>query len=86
MKKAYTAPMILFESFTMSTNIANTCEAIVGNPNHGDCAVSGTGGVMVFDGTIEACTFTPEAMGGEADKWDGACYHVPVDTNNLFNS
>ena len=86
MKKVYTAPQILFESFTMSTNIAGNCEAIVGNPTKGTCAVLGTGDIALFDGTMSVCVFTPEAMGGEPDKFDGACYHVPVESNTLFNS
>ena len=86
MKKVYTAPQILFESFTMSTNIAGNCESIVGNPTQGTCAVIGTGGQNIFSGTIEACDFTPEGFGGTADEWDGFCYHVPTEYNNLFNS
>ena len=91
MKKVYTAPQILFESFTMSTNIAAGCESIVGNPTQGTCAVLGSGGVAIFNGTIGTCDFTPgEIFGANADNTDemmnGLCYHVPTEELNLFNS
>lgn len=86
MKKRYKKPRIVFEDFTLSTNIAGTCESIVGNPSKGTCAVIGTGGIDMFDGMVGACVYTPEDMGGTADEWDGFCYHVPTEYNNLFNS
>ncbi len=86
MKKVYTAPQILFESFTMSTNIAGNCEGIVGNPTQGTCAVIGTGSQAIFTDTVTACEFTPDTFGQPEDQWDGFCYHVPSEYNNLFNS
>jgi len=86
MKKTYSKPEILFEDFSASTSIAVNCEGIVGNPSKGTCAVLGTGGIAMFDGSIRACDYTPEGMGGAADQWDGFCYHVPTEYNNLFNS
>lgn len=87
MKKTYSKPEILFESFTMSTNIAAGCEKIVGNPSKGSCAVNSSGGISVFDATVgAACAFTPGDMGTEEDMYDGFCYHVPTEYNNLFNS
>ena len=86
MKKIYTKPEIIFEDFTLSENIAGTCESIVGNPSKGTCPVMGTGGIRMFDGTISACDFAPEDQGGTEDQWDGFCYHVPTQYNNLFNS
>ncbi|MBQ8813372.1 MAG: hypothetical protein IJZ85_02590 [Lachnospiraceae bacterium] len=87
MKKAYVKPEIMFENFSLSTNIAGDCEGIVGNPSKGTCAVLGTGGIAVFDSKVgSACEYTPTEMGGTEDQWDGACYHVPTEYNNLFNS
>lgn len=87
MKKTYSKPEILFEDFTMSTNIATGCEGTVGNPAKGTCAVVGTGNIAVFTGTISACDFTPTEVGGKNDdEWDGFCYHVSTEYNNLFNS
>lgn len=86
MKKYYEAPEILFEDFSLSDSIAGNCESIVGNASKGSCCVKGTGGVNVFSGTIPVCEFKPEDLGGISDEWDGFCYHVPTEYNNLFNS
>ena len=87
MKKEYCKPIVVFENFSLSTNIAGTCESIVGNPSKGTCAVLGTGGINVFDSTVgDVCVFTPVDLGGKTDEWDGFCYHVPTEYNNLFNS
>ena len=86
MKSIYISPEIVYEDFSLSTNIAGNCESIVGNPTQGTCAVQGTGGVAVFDGTVSACVFTPGSFGQPEDKWDGFCYHVPIESQSLFNS
>ena len=84
MRKTYSKPEIVFENFSLSTNIAGDCEGIVGNPAKGTCAVVGTGGINMFDSSAEVgiCVFTPS----DGDKWDAFCYHVPTEYNNLFNS
>ena len=87
MKKVYTAPQILFESFTMSTNIAAGCDSIVGNPSKGSCAVLGSAGEKFFSGTmVDICDFNVEEFGQAPDMWDGFCYHVPNENSDLFNS
>lgn len=87
MKKLYSKPEIIFEDFTLDDNIASNCESIVGNATKGSCAVIGTGGIAIFDGNVGAvCVFTPGDYNQESDKWDGFCYHVPTEYNNLFNS
>ena len=86
MKKAYKKPEIMFEDFSLSGNIASNCESIVGNPSKGTCAVEGTGGINMFSDSVSACDFTPAGEGDAADMWDGFCYHVPTEYNNLFNS
>jgi hypothetical protein len=52
MKKVYTKPEIMFEDFTLSTNIAGDCEGEFVNATKGSCAVTGTGGVMIFSENI----------------------------------
>ena len=87
MKKEYSKPIVVFENFSLSTNIAGTCEGIVNNPSRGTCAVLGTGGIAVFSTTINGCDYTPGDLGNDKeDEWDGYCYHVPTEYNNLFNS
>ena len=86
MQKKYEKPLIVIEKFSLSTSIASNCEGIVGNPSRGSCAVIGTGNIYMFNSSVSECDYTPGDMGGEDDKWDGFCYHVPTEYNNLFNS
>lgn len=82
MKKEYIKPVIVFENFSLSTNIAAGCEGIVGNPSKDACAVTGTGGIAIFNTELQGCNMEPF----EEDSWDGFCYHVPTEYKNLFNS
>lgn len=86
MKKVYTAPQILFESFTMSTNIAAGCEAIVDNPTKGICAYTYddefAGTVSIFTTQVSGCSVTEV----KEDGYNGFCYHVPFEEYNLFAS
>ena len=86
MKKTYVKPEIFFEDFSLSSSIAATCEYKVGSPTEGVCALVGSGGIAVFDGNLAACDYTPGDLGQTDDMWDGFCYHVPTDSNNIFNS
>lgn len=86
MKKAYSKPEIVFESFSLSTNIAGDCEEIVGNPAKGTCGVLGNepGIDNLFSSSvtgIDGCQ-----MWMDVDVYNGFCYHVPEDTHELFNS
>lgn len=82
MKKVYAKPEIVFESFSMSTNIAGGCDTIINNHSYGNCAYVLRTGEMVFVAEYPDVCKTVEADG----DWNGICYHVPVDTQNLFNS
>lgn len=86
MKKVYSKPEIIFESFTLSTNIAGDCNKIVGNPSEGSCGVPGDAPFSNL--------FTADITGADGchipldknDVYDGFCYHNPTDDNDLFNS
>ncbi len=80
MKKTYTKPEIRFESFAMSTSIAVGCDLITPLPSsEGSCGYPTRGGVVFLEGT--QCTTYPQN-----GLYNGFCYHVPVETSNLFNS
>ena len=81
MKKVYEKPEIVFENFSLSTNIAAGCEYT--DPNHPDLFFSGMG----YAFTSEAnCGYPiPNEVGGDGD-FNGICYHVPSEIKNLFNS
>lgn len=81
MKKTYSKPEIMFESFTMSTNIAAGCEKIFGLYARGSCGIpTSTPGVIIFNSGD--CT----DPGGDEATYNGLCYHVPTEGDNLFNS
>lgn len=82
MKKVYEKPAVVFENFTLNTAIAGSCEFIVNNSTKYICAYyDEREGKHVFTSEIMACT-TKQEEGSN----NGICYHVPVDTHNLFNS
>lgn len=82
MKKTYVKPEIEFESFALCTNIAGDCEVKITNSTRGTCTILGSGNIPLFDQqTSSICVYTDGP-----DLWDGACYHVPENSPNLFNS
>lgn len=83
MKKAYSKPEIFFEDFTLTTNIAGTCEHKTDNPSMWQCSVNASG-INVFLPDITGCEFVVGAAGGDGE-FNSICYHVPYG-ENLFNS
>ena len=82
MKKAYMKPEIMFESFTLSTNIAAGCEYKNGLHARDYCGYSTRNGVVFTDGVVgdNGCQYI------QPDNNDTLCYHVPNDSHNIFNS
>lgn len=89
MKKIYAKPMVSFESFAFSSNIAAGC-TLVGL--HGeDCASTGnqsspesgcrfmSNGVMIF--SQDVCPKTPQDY-----NETNLCYHTPTEANQIFMS
>ena len=81
MKKTYTKPEIIFESFSFSTNIAGDCGILYSVSSEGVCGFD-YGGEFIFLTNISGCTKKLEAD----DNTSGFCYHNPYDVNRLFNS
>lgn len=79
MKKTYTKPDILFDCFSMSETIAS-CE-VQANFQKGTCGVMLTEAIVLFSNGIEMCSWPVEDA-----EYNGLCYHVPVESNNVFNS
>lgn len=82
MKKTYEKPQILFESFTLSTSINGGCEKPTNLPSQNQCGLDFSG-LMVFMTGMTGCQ---DIQIGEGDSFDGICYHVPSEDNNLFTS
>lgn len=86
MKKVYSKPEIIFEDFALSTNIAGDCEQKTNNPTNHACGLDFSG-LTVFLTTMGGCVdikIAPNEYGG--GEYNTFCYHVPTESNNLFNS
>lgn len=83
MKKTYSKPEIVFESFAMNVNIA-ACGFDTNLQARGTCGYPYGGYVMFLDG-ISDCT-GENGWVVKADGENGICYHNPTDTNRLFAS
>lgn len=81
MKKVYSKPDIVFESFTLSTNIAAGCERKTNTPSQDQCGFK-FGSDIVYTDTMYGCT----DIKPDQSLLDGFCYHNPSENNNLFNS
>ena len=81
-KKAYKRPELYYESFTLSQNIASSCEGIaLFNENICGVKVDMMDIEMIIYGNGNgACEFQPP------NPENLICYHVPSDANNVFSS
>ena len=73
----------MFEDFTLSTNIAAGCEVIVEGANAGTCGME-YGTMVLFQEEITGCK--RKVPLDDDGSYNGMCYHVPIENNNLFNS
>lgn len=80
MKREYKKPIVVFENFCMSTNIAAGCEFKNDLKGQGECGYPTRTGDVVFVLGITGCTYTQEDTNGNL------CYHVPTENTNIFNS
>lgn len=84
MKKIYSKPEILFENFTLSTNVAGDCGKIVTTHAENVCGIYFTGIGNVFMTGTDGCSDLQ--VTSDDGQFNGICYHVPTETNLLFNS
>ena len=85
MKKAYSAPDIVFESFSLNENIASgngNCTRNISNQYNGTCGLY-YGNKVVFTMAAAGCLVKIE---DGSPMFDGLCYHIPSGDNKLFNS
>lgn len=81
MKKVYSKPEIVFESFTMNSNIA-ACAEKTDSPAKGSCGIVYTPTITVFVSESTGCNFWDETP----EEHDGICYHNPSEDTRLFGS
>ena len=83
MKRTYEKPDIIFEDFSLSTNIAGDCDTDTNVQSQNNCGMFFEGLGNVFLTGMGGCDgFQVEIDGA----FNGICYHVPDGNNNLFNS
>ena len=87
MKKVYKKPAIVFENFSLSTNIAGDCEAKTNTPTSAQgCGYQPEGVTYtIFLTTMGGCDRKFED-GAANPPYNGICYHVPSSLNSVFNS
>ena len=84
MKKAYSKPEIIFENFSLSTNIAGNCEEIFTFTRE-TCSIPDENGLgMDLFNTVAGSSCNIQV--GDDTLYNGFCYHVPTENNNLFTS
>ena len=74
MKKTYSKPQIVFESFRMSSNIANTCGNPMGNSSDENTCEVIEQGYTIFTASNTDCVGNHN------------CYHVPQNDPTIFGS
>lgn len=82
MKRKYEAPVMSFEDFELSMNIAAGCTERIDTHANGSCALNVPGIGNVFTSTYAICS----DFKSETGEYDGYCYDVPFGDNRLFNS
>lgn len=84
MKKRYSKPDVFFEEFMLSVSIAN-CDININTQSNGTCPMI-YDGVPIFTQDVFGCKMENGGVPVEDSPANGFCYHVPIETNNLFNS
>ena len=89
MKKAYAKPEIIFESFSLSQNIAAGCEVQTDTPSRNQCGLEWGPDILFLDSMGNVCTGAGKvtSVGGDGEA-NGICYHVFSNNGerNLFTS
>ena len=87
MKKTYMKPEIMFEDFTLTTNIAAGCESQDVNASTINSCGLDFSGLQVFIVGMTGCSHIQvEDPDGDGDgEYANICYHNPSG-NNIFNS
>ena len=82
MKKVYTKPQIVFESFQLTSNIAGDCNT---KPNtqadEANCGYN-DGGWIIF----QSSTVCVDVQVGQDGAHNGFCNHVPIGDHSVFTS
>ena len=85
MKKEYSTPEIIFDSFALSESIASAnmnCTRNVTNQYSGNCGLQ-FGNKVIFTISAAGCKFKVQ---DGSPAYNGLCYHILTGDNKVFNS
>ena len=80
MKKIYSKPEIMFDSFTLTTNIAAGCGVSRTDLQSRDVCALPWGDMTLFSNAMSVCR---DKVDPDDDVY---CYHAPTEGKALFNS
>lgn len=85
MKKTYVKPVVMIEKFTLSTSVAGDCEKPFNLQAQFVCGIPDDYGLnlKIFDTDLGGDCIID---GSGQEVYDGFCYHIPTEKNELFNS
>ena len=84
--KKYSKPEIVFESFALSVSVSS-CEVVTSHPSERQCGIPVRGqGVIFVDETTQCTRFFDYIITDMNSIYNGLCYHVPYESNNLCSS
>ena len=90
MKKTYTKPQIVFESFQLTANIAGDCNTKPNIANEATCGYIDDNGWIIFQNSavcnMPASAVCIDVQVGPDGKHNGLCYHVPTGDMSVFTS
>lgn len=89
MKKTYTKPMVMIESFVLNENMASVtsdCENTFSLQAQDVCGIPDSNGLGMTIFNMSISSSDCFVQGEEDERYNGLCYHVPTETNNLFAS
>lgn len=77
MKKTYVKPMVAFENFQMTSNIAGNCVNVANSTQENNCLATQPNGWAIYSSAL-GCDI-------QVDD-DKICYHVPTADTSIYSS
>lgn len=87
MKRKYERPLIVYDSFEMSTDIAGNCE-LQANFQHNQCTATNRDGVSLFGDGITSASCRQWGGVEICELWSklAVCWNNWTSSNNVFSS
>lgn len=87
MKKSYSKPDIMYESFRVTTNITSSCDGGAEMlASDYECGKTFSNGQNVFLTGVQGCGIKVSPDQDGDGMWGTLCYHVPLNLTALLES